>query len=114
MNDLPQITAFNTTLFADDACLIMSSYDAAELQSQVNSELLKVSSAWLSSVKLCLNYQKTVFLKITKKSLTTKLDIKIDNYNITEINETKYLGVIIDKKNSWEPQINQTAKKMAN
>ena len=50
INDLPSMSSFQTTLFADDSCLIMSSPDAEMLQHRVNKELEKISN-WLSSNK---------------------------------------------------------------
>ena len=70
INDLPNVSnVFSTLLFADDACMIASSSSPIMLQNLVNQELIKISS-WMSKNKICLNYNKTVFLILNKRNLT--------------------------------------------
>ena len=38
--------------------------------------------------------------------------IKINGTEIAEVNETKFLGVIIDNQLSWKPHINALIKKL--
>lgn len=110
INDLPLVSSFSTSLFADDACLIMSSSSPSHLQCKVNQELTKIS-AWLSLNKLCLNYDKTVFLCLTKKRQKPKLEIEIDDKLLKEKHHTKYLGIVIDKDLTWEAHISYSANK---
>ena len=112
INDLPRASKFKTYLFADDACLSMSSTSMTDLQVQANQELDKISD-WMSRNKLCLNYEKTVFFTLTKRKLSTKLTLMIDNNLIKEVAKTKYLGVIVDNKLSWEHHISSASNKMA-
>jgi len=46
LNDLPKASAFNSTLFADDTALSISSGNCIELQKVVNTELQKVDE-WM-------------------------------------------------------------------
>ena len=69
INDLPKSTCFNTTLFADDTYLSLSSSSLIRLETQVNNEVNKVDK-WLRSNKLSLNYKK-IFLFDNKQISTT-------------------------------------------
>ena len=54
---------------------------------------------------------------ITKKSFTSftrpKLSLKIDKHIISETNQTKFLGVIIDNKLSWKQHISHICGKVS-
>ena len=58
INDLPKSTCFNTTLFADDTYMSLSSNLLIHLKNQVNNEINTVDK-WLRSYKLSQNYEKT-------------------------------------------------------
>ena len=58
VNDLPNVSNFKTTLFADDANLNMSHSSIQTLQLLVNQEIIKVDE-WLKNNKLTLNYKKS-------------------------------------------------------
>jgi len=63
LNDLPKASAFNSTLFADDTVLSISSRNCTELQTFVNTELQKVDE-WMRFNKLPLNDSKTSYMLI--------------------------------------------------
>lgn len=44
---------------------------------------------------------------------TNTVKLNIDNINIRKVKEVNFLGVIIDKKPSWKPQINNVKSKIA-
>jgi len=68
VNDLPKASAFNSTLFADDTVLSISSGNCIELQKLVNTESQKVD-AWMRFNKLSLNYSKTSYMKTISRSV---------------------------------------------
>ena len=52
---------------------------------------------WVEANKLSLNIDKTYFMLLTPKRFSRNMDdIIIDGKQIMEVNETKFLGVIID------------------
>ena len=65
INDLPKSTCFNTTLFADDTYLSLSSSSLIRLKTQVNNKINKVDK-WLRFNKLSPNYKKSSYLVINK------------------------------------------------
>jgi hypothetical protein len=61
---------------------------------------------WFQSNLLTLNCNKTIFLQfLTKKNKEIKIQIIASNSIITNINSTKFLGLIIDNTLSWSDQI---------
>ena len=63
--------------------------------------------------KLRLNYDKTLFLNFSKRKLNNSLKIYIDEFEIKEASQTKYLGVIFDNRLNWVPHTSNVVKKMA-
>ena len=63
VNDLPNVSKFKTTLFADDTNLHMSHSDLSLLQMEVSQEINKVDD-WLGKNKLSLNYNKSSYMII--------------------------------------------------
>jgi len=64
INDLPQASAFQTVLFADDTCLFSKSNCMSALQAAVNGEIKQVDE-WLVSDKLTLNCSETKIMVLT-------------------------------------------------
>ena len=98
INDLPKSTCFNTTLFADDTCLSLSSSSLIRLKTQVNNEINEVDK-WLRSNKLSLNYKKSSYLVINKfplQPIDIDLKISINNIKIIRRKCVKYLGLWLE------------------
>ena len=60
-NDLPKVSNFKTTLFADGTCLILANKNIDILIKVVDQEINKVDS-WMRHNMLSLNYSKTVYM----------------------------------------------------
>ena len=81
----------------------------------MNSELGKLSD-WFAHNRLTLNYSKTEFVNFSKPTLSTPGDIwdlKIDGKPICEVNDSKFLGVHIDKSISWRVHIGKIITKIS-
>ena len=61
INDLPLVTNFETTLYADDTYLAMSDKDLDSLEIRANKEISKID-LWLQKNKLSLNYSKSNYM----------------------------------------------------
>jgi len=57
VNDLPNASKFETTLFADDTNLHLSDQNIKSLHSKVSQEIGKIDS-WMKINKLTINYKK--------------------------------------------------------
>ena len=112
INDLPDATNFFIRLFADDTFLCAQNKNIMALESEVNTELLKVYN-WLASNKLTLNISKSKFMIITNKKNIPVFEVKVNNDCLDKCDSYKYLGVYIDKDLSWKPHIDYICKKIS-
>ena len=100
-------------LFADDSNIFASSDGIQLLQSQINEDLNNIA-IWLKVNKLSLNIKKTHFMIFTKrKNKVTDVAIYIEDNAITEVSQTKFLGVYIDNKLTWKKHIHYIAGKLS-
>jgi hypothetical protein len=107
INDMASVSEkMFTILFADDTNIFVNGKDVNTLIENMNLELVKITQ-WLSANKLSLNIKKTNFMFFTTsknyKTLTEK--IFINGEEITRVESTKFLGVIIDEKLTWQGHI---------
>ena len=117
INDLPNSCDLSSWLFADDTALAASSENFQDLQLRMNREIDKVQN-WLFANKLSVHYaKKTQYILFVppSKAKDKPNDFTIDmGGNIIEQTESyKYLGVMIDEKLSWKPQIENMCSKLA-
>ena len=113
INDLPNASNFETTLFADDTNLHLSHININSLQSRVQQEMMKVSK-WMVSNKLTLNYKKSCYMLKSKKPLNDSNFSVLINQNLIKKSEcVKYLGVHLDNKLSWRTRIDKICKKVS-
>ena len=113
VNDLPNVSKFETTLFADDTNLRMSHHNIQFLQQEVSQEINKVNKR-LKQNKLILNYKKSNFMMISNAmQKSTNFEVIVNHNNIPLTNSVKYLGVILDNKLTWQPHIEQISAKLS-
>ena len=103
INDLPfALKKAKATMYADDTAISYSSDKSEELDLVINEELSCIER-WLLGNKLSLNVVKTQAMIIGSKPKIKKLNnpstlpsFRVGGEEIDLINETKYLGVVID------------------
>ena len=70
---------------------------------------LTIVSEWMKANELTLNTAKTKFVVFgsrNKLSYTLKLSLTINRQPVEQVNEFKYLGLILDDKLSFDQHIN--------
>merc|ERR1712035_191640 len=115
INDLSNVSnKLSKILFTDDTSLFFSHRNPNVIAKVVNEELDKISR-WFKINKLSLNIKKTNFILFSNnhKKLDENLTVLIDNVSITNVDSTRFLGVLIDKNLSWEPHISLISSKIA-
>ena len=112
VNDLPASTNLDVRLYADDACITFSHEDHYTVQKTINKELVKVSN-WLRHNKLFLNYKKSTYLIMTNQRSTYKFSFQVDGNILSQSKNTKYLGVRIDDRFTWQDHIIELRSKLA-
>ena len=117
INDIPNACALDNILYADDAALMLADSNVKKLKRAINRELAQLDD-WLISNKLTLNLTKTKYMLISNINVLTakdrkKFKITIRKYTIHEVDQFKYLGVILDNKLSWNQHINYLVTKLS-
>lgn len=95
------------TIYADDTCFLYHSNNKEELEMMVKHDL-EMYSNWITGQKLVINFSKTnyiLFKPKRKSDITISLGNKFEN--IQRVESTKYLGVVIDEKLTWECHISK-------
>ncbi len=111
INDLPEsCKEVDCQMYADDTIIYVtaeSSHMAAEM---LTSQLVCISQ-WLQDNGLTLNYTKTVSMCFSLKNKALDVfKIKIEQKEIKEVSEFKYLGVIVDSKLKFDAHIKKMSK----
>ena len=98
VNDMSNVSQLlSTLLFADDTNVFTIGKDVRQLIAIMNNKLPKIVE-WLNVNKLSLN------------CIINDTDIKINGQMVARVASTKFLGILIDEKLSWENHI-QSRKK---
>jgi retron-type reverse transcriptase len=108
LNKLNQ-NGFETQGYADDIVIIIRGRHD-EIISNLMQNALNVVNDWSREENLKVNPNKTTIIPFTRRR---KLHLKAPTLNGTQIhfsNETKYLGVILDKKLTWNAHLTRTIK----
>ncbi len=114
INDLPLTVSNDTkiTLYADDTAVFRSSKDINEINTYLNDDLKRITS-WMEANKLTLNAKKTKAMLFCTTHFNKKVDelnLYMGNDLLENVNNCKYLGVVLDQNLKWEAQINHTCK----
>jgi len=114
INDIVRVSSLmEFILFADDTNLLFHDTDLQNLINKANIEVQKISD-WLKINKLSLNIKKTHFIlfHFRQRKVNVKLDLKIDNYALERVSNTKFLGVIIQENLNWSNHIKTLQNKI--
>ena len=115
INDLAHASSkIFSILFADDSNLFLSGRDPDQLIRTMNEELVHIVK-WLQVNKLSVNLKKTHFMIFRKRKVKIHLkeSIIINNVKISQIEKTKFLGVMIDNNLTFINHVLYTKGKMA-
>ena len=93
--------------------LFSSGYNTSSLQDGVNNDLAIIVE-WFKVNKLSLNIKKAHFICFSAKNTPSPcISLQINGEAVTEIDKSKFLGVIIDNKLSWTDYISIVCRKVA-
>ena len=116
INDLPNcLNVGSPRMYADDTNVTFSAATIPDLESQINSDL-KYIDRWLKANKLSLNVAKTEFMVISSRQKLQSLNdyttnIHVDGVPRNQSNQSKSLGLIIDKNLSWKAHTHEILTK---
>ena len=115
INDIANVSKLvDLILFADDTSIFFSHKDLNYLNNALNRELRKLSD-WFIVNKLSLNLTKTKFMIFKPRQKTRHPDVQLalNNRSIEQVNETVFLGVILDETLYWKSHISHVANKIS-
>jgi hypothetical protein len=115
INDLLEIINKdnNMVLYADDTSIIIT--DTNKLNFHINlNQTFKEINTWFNVNLLTLNFNKTQYLEFrTKNYFNITTQINYDQKSLTNVTETKFLGLIIDDTLSWKQYTEQVISKIS-
>ena len=115
INDLANVSdILYSILFADDSNVFISGKNIEHMINTMNGELAKLM-IWLECNRLSLNIKKTHYMLFSTKkcSVPDHINITIKGIKVGQVDHTKFLGVIIDSKLSWDYHINYIKNKIS-
>lgn len=99
-------------LYADDTNVIVTgkSEEQIEISSHIGLSLIK---DFLNSKNLLLNSSKSNFVSFSTKQARAKLSptIFVENEILDQVEETKFLGLVIDDSLTWDEHVNLVIRK---
>ena len=106
--------SLSTLLFADDTTLHLSDVSYSHIARTFNNELINIEKYMISN-RLSINADKTFAILFTNRPnlIDPSIQLKINNQTILFRESSKFLGVIIDSKLSFEMHINLVIKKIS-
>ena len=116
INDIYKISSkLSYILFADDTNIFVKGKSLPDVCKIINSEL-EYLNKWLQANKLSLNVSKTNCMILSSSGKIfdkMKCKININGPELIFVNETKFLGIIVDNKLSWKSHINHVHSKIS-
>ena len=109
INDLPDEVKATVRLFADDTIMYMTmtcEFDSKQLQEDLNK-----LAAWEEKWKMKFHPNKCSVLRITRKKAPAIHNYQLHGHTLQPETNSKYLGLIINEKLSWNNHIDSVCKK---
>jgi hypothetical protein len=112
INDIRNISNYCLiNSFADDTVIFISeeSYETLSVRAQ---QVMNDCMDWLNCNKLTLDIEKTYIVNFSADNSNNQIILKIDEIQLREVNEVKYLGMIIQSDLKWDRHINALINKL--
>ena len=104
-NNLPINT--NSTLYVDDLCIYSSSHNLRSLERKIQNAANKLSR-WSTQHGFTFSHEKSVVMHFHKKRrIFPPPDIHLNRQRLRVVEQTRFLGMIMDRKLSWIPHLKQ-------
>lgn len=113
VNDLPKVTQDKCVLFADDISLVINNENKNEQHEDKINTAVESLLDWFEQNNLCVNISKTKYINFCNYKMTNKTMKIIGRDNaIEEVNDTKFLGIVIDKNCNWKKHIDNICNRL--
>jgi hypothetical protein len=101
--DLPVSPETTSANFAEDTAVIATDNDPAITSSKLQTNLLAIQS-WLAKWRMKANGSKSTHITLTTRRGTC-LPVHINNVQLPQTEEVKYLGLNLDRRLTWHKHI---------
>jgi hypothetical protein len=115
LNDLPNALpqGGKQVIYADDASVLLTARNDEELKTKISCTL-DYMRGWFSANGLALNMEKTNIMKFTSSYHQNEpFQIIYQKKIIIRINNTKFLGLELDKNISWKNHVQKSLPKLS-
>lgn len=113
INDLPEHVKQKIILFADDLSVVVRCTNLKEYESILNEALGDIIE-WLEVNNLVVNIEKTKFMQFyLPQSRPKNLTINYNGQKIMQVNESKFLGITLDRHLNWKTHISNLTTKLS-
>lgn len=99
-------------LYADDTSFVLRNKNISNLLCEV-TDTLNLADEWFKANKLMLNSSKTVSINFATREKAKDIKFAICGKTLSSENETKFLGITIDKALKWTSHIENVCKNLA-
>lgn len=108
--DLPITESVTTGTFADDTAVLAIDANPAEASAKLQRSLNNISK-WLKDWRIKANESKSGHVTFTTRRETCPT-VHLNNIQIPQANEAKYLGLYLDRRLTWQKHIFTKRKAM--
>jgi len=98
-------------LFADDTNVFLYDTDIHQLSGSANNH--SHINNWFKLNKLSVNVKKFNVILFTTRTITADFRVSIDNSQLERVRQTKFLGVIINEKLTWDDHVSLLCNKVS-
>lgn len=98
-------------LYADDTTLYITGKNIVDLFRNMNADLNSIA-IWFKANKLALNIKKTNYMIFSQNRTNNNNKLIIDNTELQQLDEIKFLGIFMDSSLTWAKHINFVANKL--
>jgi hypothetical protein len=102
LSDVLEDDETRVIVYADDSYIVCSASSKEELVQNIERKLVQ-HSKWLRELGMVVNTSKTEMVYFSKDSST--MSVQCEGHSLVSKHELNVLGVIVDSKMSWEPQL---------
>jgi hypothetical protein len=113
INDMSRVSReLQFVHFADDTTVFLEGSNLSELFDVMNRELDKIDK-WLSCNRLSINLSKTSYMIFSNRDKNVNKTLLVRDVNISETDVTKFLGILIDNRLSFNYHIKNVCNKVS-
>uniref|UniRef100_A0A2A4JUV6 Reverse transcriptase domain-containing protein n=1 Tax=Heliothis virescens TaxID=7102 RepID=A0A2A4JUV6_HELVI len=112
INDLPLVTNYPITLFADDSTVTVDSKRNASHEDEINNTIQSLIE-WMDNNNLKINIAKTKIMYFSQRIASPNFNIIYQGTSLNTVDTTKFLGIIIDRNLNWKTHTEELTKRVS-